>query len=186
MEDQILDTGYTGQTVTPALASFWSRVGASLVDFLVFVPIIGLSFYNMYGLKSLALNMVLSITWVLYKPLMEWKYGATLGKMALKLRVVTTTFEPISFDQSALRFSLYFLSYLVAGISSYLLFTNPAFENAGGFMEVAQLQAEYRTISMISNLVNLLVLVSVLFVAFDKKNQALHDKIADTLVVRTA
>ncbi|MCD6385696.1 RDD family protein, partial [Candidatus Sumerlaeota bacterium] len=68
-------------------AGFWIRVVATLVDFIVFIPVVALSFYAISS-KSLFLTLLLILPGVLYKPLMEAFYGATLGKMACGLRVV--------------------------------------------------------------------------------------------------
>ena len=85
-----------GQTVAGNVAEPWTRIGAALIDFALFF-VIGLVF----GASQLDLNstnvgeldtsigasMVLSGLVFLYRWLMVAKYGATLGKLALNLRV---------------------------------------------------------------------------------------------------
>ena len=85
-----------GQTVAGNVAEPWTRIGAALIDFALFF-VIGLVF----GASQLDLNstnvgeldtsigasMVISGLVFLYRWLMVAKYGATLGKLALNLRV---------------------------------------------------------------------------------------------------
>ena len=68
-------------------AGFWIRVGASIIDSLVFIPIAALGFWNTFSLKSTALLVVLSVPGFFYKPLMEAFCGATLGKMSCGIKV---------------------------------------------------------------------------------------------------
>ena len=77
-------------------AGFWIRVGASLIDFLVLLPVVGLSIFNMMSIKSMSLMLVLTIAGAIYKPYFEWKKGATIGKSAVGIKVVNMNFEPIT------------------------------------------------------------------------------------------
>ncbi len=71
-------------------STFGQRFLALLVDGLVLAPFLLVDFYNKTTWKSLALLMIVFIIMLVYKPFMEAKYGATLGKMALGLTVVNT------------------------------------------------------------------------------------------------
>jgi len=77
-----------------------------------------------------------------YFTFLTWRYGQTLGKKALNLRVVTTDYEPLSFGKAFLR------------------------EVIGKFISTA------------------ILLIGFLWVAWDEKKQALHDKLAGTCVVK--
>ena len=57
MENNILDQEQT-QYSEIKYAGFWERVGATLIDGLIFLPVYGLSFYNAMNLKNLALELV--------------------------------------------------------------------------------------------------------------------------------
>ncbi|MBK8392708.1 MAG: RDD family protein [Saprospiraceae bacterium] len=48
--------------------------------------------------------LVIGILLMCYKPFMEFQYGATLGKMAVKLKVVNLDFEKITLSQSIIRY----------------------------------------------------------------------------------
>ena len=102
MENQILDQSEAYSDVIK-YASFWERVGASLIDFLIFIPVYGLSYYNSMSMKSLPLAIILSLAYLVYKIYMEGKSGATIGKRAMKIKVVTEDNQPINMGTSAVR-----------------------------------------------------------------------------------
>ncbi|MEO1054181.1 MAG: RDD family protein [Bacteroidota bacterium] len=184
MQDDILDGGFDGQNEIRNVeyASFWSRVGASLIDLLLFIPVIVVSVYNIISIQSFAFSVILSMVYIVYKPVMEWKYGATLGKMAVKIKVVNSDLEPITLEQSIMRFSLYLVNQMISIVSSYFLFSN--LYGDIGLLEIGEVQ-QGDPLSAVSQLMSLVILVSVLFVAFDKERQALHDKIARTYCINT-
>jgi uncharacterized RDD family membrane protein YckC len=78
-----------------------------------------------------------------YFTILTWRFGQTLGKKALNLRVVTTEYDSLSFGKAFLREVIGKL------ISTVMLF------------------------------------VGFLWVAWDEKKQAVHDKLAGTYVVKT-
>lgn len=78
-----------------------------------------------------------------YFTILTWRYGQTLGKKALNLKVVTTDYEPLSFGKAFLR------EVIGKAISTVILF------------------------------------IGFLWVAWDEKKQAVHDKLAGTYVVKT-
>jgi uncharacterized RDD family membrane protein YckC len=103
----------------PAYAGLGSRAKALIIDLLlsliVVVPLAALSggISSANGLlwiqisgPPLLLSMVL---WVAYMTLMEGKYGASLGKRATRLRVVTEDGLPIDLEAALIRNVLRFL-----------------------------------------------------------------------------
>ncbi|MFV0576658.1 MAG: RDD family protein [Vibrio sp.] len=144
---------------------FWSRVGASIVDnilysivmFLVALPSIERVSHSystqtadstFSSFSTTWTNNISSGSWWEYLPpliitVLFWKFrGATPGKMLVKAQVVDAkTGNRLSTVQSVLRFVGYFISMLF-----FML----------GFI----------------------------WVAFDKKKQGFHDKIAGTVVIR--
>ncbi len=80
---------------------------------------------------------------VCYFTILTWRYGQTLGKKALNLRVVTTEYDSLTFGKAFLR------------------------EVIGKFISTVML------------------FIGFLWVAWDEKKQAVHDKLAGTYVVKT-
>lgn len=124
---------------TVKYAGFWVRAAALLIDSLIMSVlqlIIGLAFEN-WVLKI----VISSIIYLGYAVLMITTYQATLGKMAVGLRVERTNGERIGLWRTMLR------------------------EIIGKFCSAITLGVGY------------------LMVAWTKKKQGLHDKIADTVVI---
>ena len=184
MEPQILDEEIyaSAQDTKVEYAGFWIRVGASLIDTLVYLPFIGLSMYNLYFLKNLPLVLFIDIVLLMYKPLMEFKYGATLGKMAVKIKVVNNNLGVLSLGQSFVRFTPYLVSQVVSTIGTVMLFQNPYFLEASGMTEVAALQKEVFP-SFVNSLASTFVLVCCIVVAFNGKKQGIHDMMASTYCI---
>ncbi len=152
--DSLLDNSNT------EYAGFWIRVGASLIDTVWQVVIIGAVIWKLFGdtLLNTPLEAILSgdalvgsVSFSLYSNLLPaliiipfWLFfGATPGKMLLGLKIVRAADGgPIKIGQSIVRF----IAYIPAA---------------------------------------LILFIGFIMVAFDKRNQGLHDKLAGTVVIRT-
>ncbi len=183
MQDQILDDIQTTETQQTKWAGFWIRVGASLIDVLVLVPVIVLNFVNLLSIKSLAFQLLLDLTVICYKPFMEYQYGATLGKRALQIKVVNEHFGNISLPQAILRAFPYWLNQLISLIGGVLLYQHVNFESADSFIRIAALQADVMP-SYISSGISFICVISMLVVAFTSRKQGIHDLMAKTFCVR--
>jgi uncharacterized RDD family membrane protein YckC len=75
----------TTKKATQNYAGFWIRVAAALIDGVVLGLIQALADMVFPGRMAGSVSLVLSLA---YAPVMLYQYQATLGKMALKLKVV--------------------------------------------------------------------------------------------------
>jgi uncharacterized RDD family membrane protein YckC len=184
MEQQILDNDLQmhSDEINHKWAGFWIRVGASLIDVLVFLPFIGLNMHNLYTLKSLPLQLIVSLAFVMYKPFMEYKYGATLGKMGVGIKVVNLEFGKLTLSQSIIRNFPYWLSQLFSIFTTILLYNNPDFQSATSMIDVGTIQNEVAS-PWINYLISTITLISCIVVAFSAKKQGLHDMIAKTYCI---
>ncbi|MEM8906859.1 MAG: RDD family protein [Bacteroidota bacterium] len=167
---------------SPEFASFWVRAGAAILDTVLFIPVVLLSQYNIFTVKSFFLELLLACLWLIYKPYMEYQYGATLGKMAFKLRVIGEDLQRITLDQSVKRFAFYFLGYLGAILVNYWSFHHPDFASVENFEQLAQIRESFSA-EFIANVANIPIFVSIVAVIFDPQKQALHDQLAQTYCV---
>ncbi len=162
-------------------ASFWGRVGASLIDFVVLLPLFIISYLNLFNAKIFAVQAAIALLSYLYRPLLEWQYRATVGKMALKQWVTNERYERITLSQALVRSAPYLLVLLAGLYTNYLLFRHADFAYATTFMDLGRVQQDSQqglnTIAMI------VWIISCLWVAIDSRNQALHDKLARTFVI---
>jgi uncharacterized RDD family membrane protein YckC len=103
-----------------AYAGFWIRAVAALIDGLILLPAafaVRAAFwaafpdFSFWGLRSRTDSLslfvisaaVIAAIDLAYFILMTGRYQATLGKMALKLRVTDSAFGPVSYRQAAAR-----------------------------------------------------------------------------------
>ena len=184
MNDDILDFNYGEDNEKRQLeyASFWTRVGASLLDTLILLPVAVLNIYNILDFKQLPLYVLLGFVALIYKVFMEFKYGATLGKMIVKIQVINEEEEPISFEQAIVRNIFYLLVSVISFIAGLYLFLQHDFSRITTFLEYS-FALDAGPQKLVSQVANLLFFVSCLFVAFRDNRQALHDSMAGTYVV---
>ncbi|MFC9972780.1 RDD family protein [Spirillospora sp. NPDC127200] len=145
------------------LAGRWARLGAAVLDWLLvsvvttvlswpfpqFVRVEGRADAPVYVYNGTgaAVSLVLSVAAFFYYVVMHYKWGQTLGKKVLGIRVVRERDGgPLSFGRSAWRTGF---SYLIAVFTCGI----------GGIVDVA-------------------------WILWDPRKQALHDKVARTLVVK--
>jgi len=184
MENEILDDDFVGETFgNVEYGGFWQRFGASLIDALVFLPLIGLMFYNMIYWKSLEVAILITFLMLAYKPLMEYYYGATLGKMALKLQIVTQDFQEISINQAFSRYIPWLISGAVNLVVTFFLFNYEPFLDATTYMDMslAQQQAPH---TMLGSLFGMLPTLSALIMLGSDERVSGHDMLAKTYCIK--
>ncbi len=141
-------------------ATFWARVGGSLIDALIRLVLVLAAVLIAVGLTEvvrplgIAVGIVLFVAaWVFYRPLFWWwKDGQSIGGMAAGTRVLRANGDRMTFWRGVGR-------------------------------SVAEIILIY-TGSQIT--LGILGLLDVLWMTWDKEKQTLHDKMADTIVVYAA
>ncbi|MBI1925718.1 RDD family protein [Candidatus Poribacteria bacterium] len=92
---------------SPKYQTFGQRFLAGIVDALVFLPLTPLYFYiyspsRDYRLVIAYMILTFPLGWV-YTIWMHGKYGQTLGKMALKVKVMDAVEQPITYRHALIR-----------------------------------------------------------------------------------
>ncbi len=180
---EILDNDNLTKLHSIEYANFGHRLLAAIVDFFVLIiPICGSLYYSFVG-KNLVFMLICNILMMLYKPLMEGIYGATLGKMALGLKMVDSDNDQIDLTQSFTKNAIYLISGGINIASAFWMFGKDAFLEAEGFLESSQAAqgSPYQSVSMI---VSVLILISCLMMLASDQKQTLHDRIANTFCIR--
>jgi uncharacterized RDD family membrane protein YckC len=163
-------------------AGFWIRLGAHLIDAVIFFPIIILSIWNTYALKNMAVLILISLPGLIYKPFMESFFGATLGKMACGIKVIDDNGKKLSLFGAYVRFFPFLIQTGVALAGQLIVFSSPQFQSATSMAEIAQAQqANY--LGIVGLIVNILVLIECVFAAFTFRKRALHDMLAESFCV---
>lgn len=110
-------------------AGFWRRFGAWIIDstiivgigLLLYIPItIKLGFDNSKDIQDLIGFMIFIGTWLYFSIMESSKLQATLGKMALRIKVTDLNGNRISFGRATLRYWAKILSGLILYIG-YLM-----------------------------------------------------------------
>lgn len=162
--------------------TFWRRFFALIIDGIVLSilsKILSIIPQTDSRVLSIAYSFVTTNIPYLYAVLMIGKYGQTLGKMALSIKVVdNSTEDKIGYYQSFMRevVPLFIANSAIIIIAFLFADIDPAtFElSTLGFI-ILFLPSGMLTIWSILEIVTMLI---------DEKNRALHDKIADTVVVK--
>lgn len=176
---------YPDPAATPT-AGFLVRLGAYFVDLLILGPLTLATYFAMVKLPSLWLVVFISVLKALYKPLAEAHFGKTLGKHFFKLRIVDrTSGERMDFNQSFIRY----LPFAVADFA--YLFLLIRILQAPDFGEVADWGGYWTYMTefplnqnFIISLCGNLPLFSAVWMIMDPWKRALHDRWADTFVLR--
>lgn len=163
-------------------AGFRVRVGASLIDSVVLLPLVGLNYYNSLNTKSLALALLVALGSAVYKPLMEYRYGATVGKMAVKIKVVNYNLQAITLEQTLIRYLPWLLSVVITMMASIAIFQTP------GFMEATDVMAYGELVQSTSYMkwmqfASWIVPISAFGMVFSPYRQAVHDQLAKTFCI---
>ncbi len=163
-------------------AGFWIRFGAYIIDSLIFIPVVILSFWNTYSLKSTAVLILICLPGLIYKPLMESFFGATLGKMACGIKVIDDNGNKLSLFGAYVRFFPFLISTGIAMVGQLIVFSSPQFQSATSLIEIGQAQQE-NFLAIIGTIVNVLLLIECIFAAFTFRKRALHDMLAESFCV---
>lgn len=172
-------------------ANFGPRLLAAFLDFLFTLPL-GVAVFYFTGMSpDFTMYLVIVVLMVLYKPVMEKVFGATLGKMVTKLRVVNEAGENIDWGPAIMRY-LPWLIGVVAGVYlTYQMFQVPGYTDIDGFTDYGLFMADYQANndttlnSIVQGVSFFLPLISALLMLGNKKRQSGHDTLAETFVIHT-
>lgn len=163
-------------------AGFGIRLGAALIDLLVILPVIGLSIYNVLQLKLLSLGLLIIVLMAAYKPALEYAYGATLGKMAVKIEVIGQGQRQLSFAQAILRYLPWLVGTIISMVALVEIHAMPDFATTTNYLAYSMMVQESRW-TVFNQFVGWLPVLSALVILFDKQKQAAHDMLAETFCV---
>lgn len=172
----------------PALASVWSRFAALAVDMLLSAPISLGVVYT--ASRSPAWGVVLFpaavISFILYEVYFHARFGATLGKMALRIRVVRTDYSPLDLNaalkRSFVRAVLRLGQAIVIVQAMRALGPVPLGSISVFVTKVLQENKSYITLG---NLDSIWTLSEIATCIVHPQRRALHDLIAGTIVTRS-
>lgn len=171
---------------TVSTAGLLPRMAAYIADQIVLVPLTYGTYYFMVQSPNMTAVVLVWLCQFFYKPLAEAYYGKTLGKALLRLRVVDrgTDLNP-TLNQSFIRY----LPFAVAYFVSLFILTRVA--KTADFAEVVTIQEfiNYTAVfplrdNFLISLCNNFPVFSAVWLILDPWNRALHDRWAQTFVIK--
>lgn len=174
MEENIIDE-FKELPKHVAYVSFLRRVGATLLDSILMGPIaFALTYFS--GLQQLNYLLVLpSVISFLYKVILEKEFGQTLGKKVVGIAVVDEDLRKISLSQSLIRNYYQIITVVLTFISDYVLVGHTSTLTASNYDEIVNYLTYGAALGW---------MVDCLMMSNAPKNQTLHDKWANTYVVK--
>ena len=173
-------------TDSPLIASAWARLGSLILDSLLMIPLALLLLF--LGSKSLTLAFVampvlfaLSIAYQIY---FHNRFGATLGKMAFKIKVVHQDYSKINLTTALKRSSVE--AALQLCLMALTLRTLTSMEGNYSFSGITEFSKSFNIglYNTVKNLQTVWVFSEYITCLFNKRRRAIHDFIAGTLVVK--
>jgi uncharacterized RDD family membrane protein YckC len=165
-------------------STFWQRFFAGLIDGLVLLPAVVIDSFNKSTWKSFPLLVLTFLLTLAYKPFLEAKYKATLGKMAMQLTIVDTNFEKPSLKNIILRNIFEIPTRIIIGITTFITFASAEFQNVDSAAAYTTLSNAITGATWITLALSLLSLVDAIFLIADSRRRALHDRIGQTFVIQ--
>lgn len=195
MEDQILDSSLSQQETsnpdTLIYSTFWTRLAAAILDGLiagalgVCLVLIGLFNTNLYYITA-----PIQIAFVLfYHIYLVQAKGATPGKMAMNLKIIKTDGTAVDLKSAIMR---YLPTLIISVISQLITLSSIASIDADVYGDLSWMQ-KMQHLSTINPTASSMVqyaywawlVVDTIVFFTNTEKRALHDKIADTVVITT-
>ena len=159
--------------------TFWPRFGAVIIDSIILWPI-GVAFEFVYNtglpivvFAAFVLDSIIAIAYSVY---FHARYGQTIGKWLMKVKVLSVNETRLSFRQAVLRdaiailLSTLYALYAIVPIFSGKIPNTPEFENS--------------IPTLLMHLTLLVVALEVGTMLTNAKRRSLHDFIAGSVVIR--
>ena len=102
---------------------FWKRVLAYIIDtFVIYIPFRMIPGIDM---NDTWVNVIMIVAWTAYFVWMVGAYGATIGKMVVKLKIVKENGKRVTYSDALLRELASYLSFIVLGIGYFSIGWDP-------------------------------------------------------------
>ncbi len=160
--------------------TFWNRLWAYLVDFIVLQPLTLINIYNFYvwpkWWNPIVVNLIIIVVYASYKPIMEGAFGRTLGKRLLKLKVIKDSRTPIDHNTAITRYIPWIPALLINVYFATIEYKTSLTNDMATFVWLNFSQLSF----------SVFVLICGISIAFSDNKQGLHDRLAKTLCIKDA
>jgi len=169
-------------------ATFWQRFAAMWIDFFVLLPLLVFDSWLGSISRATAIGLVIPMTaaYCAYTIYCHGRFGQTVGKHAMGIRVMRTTGERIGWREAWLRSSVDVAFAALGVISSFIALAaigDAQYYGVGWMQRTQNLQAlEPAWLAWTSTAGQVWIWSEVVVMLFNKRRRALHDFIAGTVV----
>jgi|ERR1017187_4240231 uncharacterized RDD family membrane protein YckC len=170
-------------------AGFWPRLGALLLDLLIMMPIIALTFWGetRYRLFALYYFVPSTLVGLFYSVYLVRRFGGTPGKLIVGIRIRKLDGGPVGYREAFLRYLPDFVFTLLTSVALIL----PLLQMTDGeYQSLAFVERTMRIAKLAPSWYKPLQIVQQVWVwgelvvlLTNSKRRALHDFIAGTVVV---
>lgn len=173
-------------------AGFWPRLGALLLDALIFLPLTALVFwgYAQYRLFHLYYLVPGTIFGLFYSVYLVRRFGGTPGKLIVGVRIRKVNGDPVGYREAVLRYFPEVVLGLLMSVALLIsvLHMSDAEYHALSFLDRFTRMAKiapswYKPLEIVNNI---WVWGEFIVLLTNRKRRALHDFIAGTVVVHTS
>jgi uncharacterized RDD family membrane protein YckC len=170
-------------------STFWQRVGALLIDFLILCPFFPLDYFlsdqsRMYHAYAFVPMELFGVFFYIY---LAVRHGGTPGKLLLGLRIANLDGSRVGWKAAALRYApLWILEVAISvmTIMATLALTDEAYSALGYFERSNAIDEQQPMIMTVTWLMILWMFACVVTMIVNDKRRTLHDFIAGTVVLR--
>ena len=169
--------------------TFWQRFGAAWADFIVLVPLMVVNeiLASLSKVAAFALVIPMAASYLGYAIYCHGRFGQTIGKRSMGIRVVRTTGERIGWREAWLRSSVDLGFSILNVIGSFVALAAIAdadYYGVGWMRRGANLAAHQPSwLHWTWTATQIWVWSEVVTMLFNKKRRALHDFLAGTVVI---
>ena len=166
-------------------ATFRSRLGAALIDgIILFLFTFPVTYLNIVSWKIPFLFIITSLIAIIYKPFLEYRYGATLGKMSLGIQVTGPQFEKVSLNEEMRRVSFYLIPGILTQIMTSGFYFSANLNSINSYQEYNRfIVSSNPAITWLNGIVFVLLFADCLTFFLNEQNRSLHDLYAGTYVI---
>ena len=170
-------------------ATFWQRFAAMWIDFFILLPLFLLQGWLESFSKSIAWTLVIPMTlaFVAYTVYCHGRFGQTIGKRIMRIRVMRTDGTPIDWRTAWLRSSSDVVFAVLRVIASFVALSAIADSDyyVSGMQRIQnRLAHEPAWLAWTETAAQIWVWSELITMLFNRQRRALHDLIAGTVVAQ--
>ncbi|MBX2967181.1 MAG: RDD family protein [Cyclobacteriaceae bacterium] len=172
-------------------AGFWTRLGSLLLDFLIVLPYVFLVLY-LNGLSKNAyyftfiLGLIFHFWFSIY---LVKKYGGTPGKLIVGIKIIKLDGTDVTWREAILRQIVNFILTIFGSVITIIALSKADSEYYESLTWMTKQQYLFALIPVLFKIYtwsnNIWVYSELLVLLFNKRKRAVHDFIADTVIVKT-